>query len=314
MQEGGGIQVKIGIVGIGDIARKAYLPVIATRPDVQPLICTRNKAVLEEVGNQYRVPVNCRFQTVESLLTAGGIDAAFVHAATEAHYAILRQLLSAGIHVYVDKPIDYSLANSKQLMELAKQKNCALMVGFNRRFAPAYRNIAAQVHPDLVLMQKNRVGLAAPVRNVILDDFIHVVDTLRFFCPNPVKDMQVRWKMDGKNLAYVVVELCGSRYTAIGMMNRESGITEEVLEVIGIGQKWKVTDVRDTVYYHDGEHKTKMGDWVSVGVARGFDAIVGDFLSLVKEGSVTDFVSIASENLKTHELCEQIVQRIESGL
>lgn len=304
--------MKIGMIGLGDIAQKAYLPVIATRSDVEPFLCTRNQAVLREIGNQYRIAQEKQFSNLRDLIAAG-ITAAFVHAATEAHYEILQELLSAGVHVYVDKPVDYFYENSKRLVELAKEHDCALMVGFNRRFAPAYRQVAEQAQPDLVLMQKNRVDLAAPVRGVILDDFIHVVDTLRFYCPDTVKDMQVRWKMRGGKLTYVVVELCGSRFTAIGMMNRESGITEEILEVIGIGKKWKVTDVRDTVYYHDGEHKTKMGDWVSVGVARGFKAIVEDFLSLVKEGSKTDFLAVAKDNLKTHELCEQIVQRIEAG-
>ncbi len=305
--------MKIGIIGLGDIASKAYLPVIGTRADIQSYICTRNEAVLHEIGTRYRIPEECRFSRIQDLLDAG-IEAAFVHTATESHYDIARELLSNGIHVYVDKPLSYKLSQSRQLAELANKNNLALMVGFNRRFAPAYQNVKQLSVPDLILMQKNRVNLAAPVRTVILDDFIHVVDTLRYYCSEPVKDMHIRWKMSKSNLSYVVIELCGTRYTAIGMMNRESGITEEILEVISIGSKWKVVDIRDTTYYHDGEHKTKMGDWVSVGVARGFDAIVEYFLTLIKEGSSNDFRYIIEDNLKTHEICEEIVRQIEAGL
>lgn len=64
------------------------------------------------------------------------IDACFVHVATKVHGAVVRQLLQAGIHVFVDKPLSEELAEVKELQALAAAKNLRLMVGFNRRFAP----------------------------------------------------------------------------------------------------------------------------------------------------------------------------------
>ncbi|MEF1307816.1 gfo/Idh/MocA family oxidoreductase, partial [Vibrio owensii] len=34
--------MKIGIIGLGDIAQKAYLPVITQLPNVELVFCTRN--------------------------------------------------------------------------------------------------------------------------------------------------------------------------------------------------------------------------------------------------------------------------------
>ena len=49
------------------------------------------------------------------------------------HGAVVRQLLQAGIHVFVDKPLSEELAEVKELQALAAAKNLRLMVGFNRR-------------------------------------------------------------------------------------------------------------------------------------------------------------------------------------
>ena len=85
---------------------------------------------------------------------------------------------------YVDKPLAYELADSERLVRLAEQRGTSLAVGFNRRYAPGYAQCLE--HPrELILMQKNRVGLPEDPRTLVLDDFIHVVDTLRFLAPRP---------------------------------------------------------------------------------------------------------------------------------
>jgi predicted dehydrogenase len=38
--------MRIALVGLGDIAQKAYLPLLASDERVTPLLCTRNPAVL----------------------------------------------------------------------------------------------------------------------------------------------------------------------------------------------------------------------------------------------------------------------------
>lgn len=42
--------MKIGIIGLGDIAQKAYLPVITQRPDLALVFCTRNFALVTQLA------------------------------------------------------------------------------------------------------------------------------------------------------------------------------------------------------------------------------------------------------------------------
>src|SRR5262245_32546812 len=109
--------MRIGIIGLGDIAAKAYLPVLAATPGLDLRFCTRNPERLRHLGEVYRVPA--RFTTVDELVDSG-IDAAFVHAATTAHVEIVTRLLEAGAHVFVDKPLAYHYTDAEKLVRLAR--------------------------------------------------------------------------------------------------------------------------------------------------------------------------------------------------
>ena len=69
--------MRIAMIGLGDIAQKAYLPLLASDQRVTPLLCTRNPEVLGKLARQYRIP-EC-FTEVDALL-ASRPDAVMIHA------------------------------------------------------------------------------------------------------------------------------------------------------------------------------------------------------------------------------------------
>ncbi|MER7699339.1 MULTISPECIES: Gfo/Idh/MocA family oxidoreductase [unclassified Streptomyces] len=294
--------MKIGCIGLGDIAQKAYLPVLTTAPGVEPHVQTRTPATLHAVGDAHRIPAGARHTTLDSLL-AEGLDAAFVHAPTAVHPQIVERLLEAGVATYVDKPIAYDLADSERLVNLAEERGVSLAVGFNRRFAPGYAECAD--HPrELILMQKNRVGLPEEPRSMVLDDFIHVVDTLRFLVPGAVDHTTVRARIVDGLMHHVVLQLSGDGFTAIGMMNRLNGSTEEILEVSGQDAKRQVLNLADVVDHEGRPRVRRRGDWVPVARQRGIEGCVHAFLDAVRRGETLS----ARDALATHELCERVVR------
>lgn len=291
------------MVGLGDIARKAYLPALGSRSDIELHLCTRNTKTLADVADAYRV--EHRHENLDDLIAAG-IEAAFVHVATSAHSEVVAQLLNAGVHVYVDKPLTDDFGDCVKLVELANSKQRSLMVGFNRRYAPPYRE-AAGLSPHLVFLQKNRIDLPDLPRRVVFDDFIHVVDTLRFLVPEAELG-DVRAKTGSGRLESVVVVLTGAEAAAIGAMNRVGGHTQEVLEVHGPGIHRVVHDIATVDDYRGDRHTVvRRGDWTPVHVQRGFEAICQRFIEAVVTGEVLH----ADDALRTHEFCERIVNEIE---
>ncbi|WP_405620435.1 Gfo/Idh/MocA family protein [Streptomyces sp. NBC_01508] len=293
--------MKVGCVGLGDIAQKAYLPVLTTLPGTELHLQTRTPATLARVAERHHIPAERRHADLDSLL-AQGLDAAFVHAPTAAHAEIVTRLLEAGVPTFVDKPLAYELADSERLVALAVERGTSLAVGFNRRFAPAYAQCLE--HPrDLILMQKNRVGLPEDPRTLVLDDFIHVVDTLRFLVPGAVEHIDVRARTRDGLAHHVVLQLSGDGFTAIGMMNRMNGSTEEILEVSGQDTKRAVHQIAEIVDHKGQPSVRRRGDWVPVARQRGIEQCVLAFLDAVRAGRTLS----ARDALLTHELCERVV-------
>ncbi|MEW2047860.1 Gfo/Idh/MocA family oxidoreductase [Streptomyces sp. NPDC005476] len=296
--------MKVGCIGLGDIAQKAYLPVLGALPGVELHLQTRTPATLDRVADGLHLPRGQRHHDLGALLAAG-LDAAFVHAPTGAHPEIVSRLLEAGVPTYVDKPLAYELADSERLVALAEARNVSLAVGFNRRLAPGYAQCAD--HPrELILMQKNRVGLPEEPRTMILDDFIHVVDTLRFLAPGPVEDVIVRARVEDGLLHHVVLQLAGDGFTALGVMNRLSGSNEEILEVSGQDTKRQVVNLAEVIDHKGQPTVRRRGDWVPVARQRGIEQAVLAFLDAVRAGKVLS----ARDALATHELCERVVRAV----
>lgn len=296
--------MKIGVIGLGDIAQKAYLPVLTAQPGLELHLHTRSSATLDRIGDAHRIPPPHRHTALDDLL-AQEPDAAFVHAPTEHHVEIAGRLIEAGVPVYLDKPLASDLAGAEHLVRLAERHRVSLMTGFNRRYAPAYTQVLE--HPrDLILMQKNRVGLPAPARGFVYDDFIHVADTLRFLLPGAVEHITVRAKVRGGLTHHIVLELSGAGFTAIGVMNRMSGSAEERLEVSGDDTKREVVNIADVIDHKGQPTVRRRGDWVPVARQRGFEQITQTFLDAVRAGKLLD----AQDSLRTHELCERIVTEI----
>lgn len=296
--------MKVGCIGLGDIAQKAYLPVLACLPGVELHLQSRTPATVTRVADGLHLPPAQRHADLDALL-AQGLDAAFVHAPTAVHPEIVTRLLEAGVPTYVDKPLAYELGESTRLVTLAEDRGVSLAVGFNRRFAPGYAQCAD--HPrELILMQKNRIGLPEAPRTMILDDFIHVVDTLRFLAPRPVGDVTVRARVEDGLLHHVVLQLAGDGFTALGVMNRLSGSAEEVLEVSGQDTKRQVVNLAEVIDHEGRPTVRRRGDWVPVARQRGIEQAVLAFLDAVRAGRRLS----ARDALATHELCERVVRAV----
>jgi virulence factor len=295
--------LRIALIGLGDIARKAYLPVLGPRADVDLVFVTRNARTLADLGAAWRVE---RLHAELDTALAEGLDGALVHAATAAHPEIVRRLLEAGVPTMVDKPLADNAIDSEALVDLAETGGVSLMVGFNRRFAPVYREAAARDLP-LTVMQKNRANQADETRRVVFDDFIHVVDTLRFLAPGAGEARAHGRVVDGL-LEHVGLSLSGGGRDALGIMNRVSGSNEETLEVSGAGAKRRIGDMAQVVDQSAQDHRTRRGDWTSVGRQRGFEGLCEHFLSAVRDGRRLS----ALDALETHRLCETVVRALSA--
>ena len=296
--------MKVGIIGIGDICKKAYLPVITLRNDIEIILCTRNKDTLKDIKNTYRLSYS-----VENLqeLIDSNIDVAFVHSSTESHFEICKTLIENKISVYVDKPICYTYDEALQLYNLSKSNNVKLMIGFNRRFCPKVSELSKLGSADIIIMEKNRVNLPGDIRTFIFDDFIHVIDTVRFLMKDDYLDFTVNYKKENGLLKNVVLKLNNNNTTAIAIMNRDNGTVEETIEYMASGKKAVVTSLVETTTFINNERSIQcFGDWDNTLYKRGFVTIINEFLDSIKYNLPLPIN--LEDSLKSHKLCEEIVE------
>ena len=299
---------RIALIGLGDIAKKAYLPIVANHAQVTPILCTRNTNTLNALAAQYRI--NETYTNLDELIK-NKPDAAMVHSATESHFSIVLKLIKAGIPVFVDKPLCYSLDEVETVLNLATQKKVSVYLGFNRRFAPLIKSLKAQETPIQIIWQKNRVNLPGDPRVFVFDDFIHVVDSLRFLGIGTVENLKVFPKLKNNQLESLQVQWQQNGTLLSGMMNRVSGITEERVEYYNHGNKWQIEELTSGIHYQNEKQKPiGFGNWDSTLYKRGFVDLIEDWLSVLQQETFDE--SRIQDIWETHNLCERIVCEIEN--
>lgn len=301
--------MKIGIIGLGDIAIKAYMPIISTM-NVDLILCSRTKEKVEEVAGMYRISQYC--YDYKELLDFK-VDAVFIHSTTSSHYEIAKYFLENHIHVYVDKPISDRLEETIELYEMAKKDKLVLMVGFNRRYCPRIIELKNSGKPDTLIMQKNRHKLPGEIRTFIYDDFIHVIDTVLYLFSGQEREFDFNGKIVNNKLSHLSLILQGDGATAFATMNRESGKKEERIDYIGKNIKGVIKDLDDLEWYeNESSQYIRYDDWIPVLKRRGFYAIIEQFLNYTQNPeSAYDELE---QSLRTHEVCEYLIMELQSTL
>jgi len=226
---------------------------------------------------------------------------------------ITKKLLLNGINVYIDKPISMNFKETEQIVNLAKEQGKIAMTGFNRRFTPRVKELTMHGKASLIIMQKNRFNFLEYTRRFVVEDFIHVVDTLRYLMATNVVDLKVNFLKKDSMLEHLVIHLIGEGCTAIGIMNRNNGVTEEIIEYMTPQNKYVVSSLVETTHYHSKKiNITKYGDWEPTLYKRGFYQIVDHFLNCIEQNKTPD--PSINDSLITHEICERIVQYIDSNV
>ncbi|WP_376769318.1 hypothetical protein [Pelorhabdus rhamnosifermentans] len=153
------------------------------------------------------------------------------------------------------------------------------------------------------------MGKPNDVTTFILDDFIHVIDTLRFLMDGEITDIKVH-SLKKQGLLYnVVVTLSNEKITAIGIMNRDSGVAEEVVEYMSSGNKLVVRDLVNATHFKENiETKIKFKDWDPILYRRGFYHTIECFLHAVKNNEPS--TPSIEDSLVTHQICEEIINLI----
>ncbi len=153
-------------------------------------------------------------------------------------------------HVCVDKPLAENVQDAERLIELAEKRKRTLMVGFNRRFAPLYQQLKAQLPGALprcgwintVPTAWGRTICALPCWMIICTWWIPR-------CGWPAASSGWSWAistpMMTAQMVYAEHHLAVDHLQITTSMHRRAGSQRESVQAVTDGALYDITDMRE---------------------------------------------------------------------
>jgi predicted dehydrogenase len=141
-------RLRVGVVGCGLVAQVMHLHYLRECSDRFEVvaICDLVPETVAHVAESF--PAAKQFQRWEELV-AEPLDAVLV-LTPGSHAPIAIAAAEADLHVFVEKPMCFSVEEAQAMIAAAEQAGVFLMVGYMKRYDPAYEELADRLAADTV--------------------------------------------------------------------------------------------------------------------------------------------------------------------
>lgn len=130
--------IRVGVVGLGKMGL-SHLAMIRAHPGVEVVAVVDATAYVLDVLAKY---TGLRtFPDLDAALDAVELDAVLIATPTRLHAPMVRAAIARGVHVFCEKPLTLSAAESLELTGLAEQAGLITQVGYHNRFVGAFREV-----------------------------------------------------------------------------------------------------------------------------------------------------------------------------
>ncbi len=142
-------KIRIGIIGLGQIALKAHLPGYNKTAGCQiTAVHSMREQHAKQVAIQYGIPHI--YKDCDRLLESKDVDAVSICTPNFTHAPIALKAMKAGKHVLVEKPMALNRTEALAMIQAAKKYKRVLMVHHNMRFDPAVRTAERLIRKGVI--------------------------------------------------------------------------------------------------------------------------------------------------------------------
>jgi predicted dehydrogenase len=143
-------RLRVGLIGAqGRWGPRAHVPALKSLPETELYaVCTAHADTAQAAADKFGVT---RAYSDDRTMDADpAVEAALVAVRVPAHYALAKNALEAGKHVYCEWPLGANTAEAEELAALARKMKVHTMVGLQRRASPAYMYMRELVNEGYV--------------------------------------------------------------------------------------------------------------------------------------------------------------------
>jgi predicted dehydrogenase len=120
-------KVGCGVIGAGWWGTYAHIPAIKSHPTAELIaVHSRESTKAKKVACDFGIKHAC--SSVEELLSIEQLNAVIVATTPNVHYAQCKAALERGRHVLVEKPMTFTAAQARELVDIATRNNLILQV------------------------------------------------------------------------------------------------------------------------------------------------------------------------------------------
>ncbi|MCX8082365.1 MAG: Gfo/Idh/MocA family oxidoreductase [bacterium] len=183
------MSVKVAVVGlgIGKVHLEHYSEIkgveIVGGVDINPDV---RKSVEKDYG------IKC-YNSSEELLRNVIPDGVSICTPPDTHLYLTKICAEKGVHILCEKPMAPSIKDCEKMIEICKKNKVILLIGFKKRFAPAYRFLKEKFEKEfgvpksaVVKFGLGRVGNGwfwdeKSGGGPVIENAVHMVDLMHFF-------------------------------------------------------------------------------------------------------------------------------------
>jgi predicted dehydrogenase len=140
--------IGVAVVGTG-FGQKVQIPGFQAHPQTEVVAVYHRdleKAKAIATSNNISYPCN----SLSQILSLPEVQAVSISTPPFLHYEMAKQVLEAGKHLLLEKPVTLNANEAKELYQIAQQKNLIATVDFEFRFIPAWQLFSQLLSEDFV--------------------------------------------------------------------------------------------------------------------------------------------------------------------
>lgn len=191
--------IRTAIVGLGKMGL-SHLAILRTHPDLDVVGICDSTGYVRDVLAKY-TGLSC-YDDFDRMLAQTKPDAVVVAVPSRLHASIVEKALTAGAHVFCEKPFVLKVPDGERLVALAERGRLVTQVGYHCRFVGAFQEAArivasgalgrvhhvrAEAYGPVVLRDKGSTwrGVKSEGGGALYDYACHAIDLVNFIAGVP---------------------------------------------------------------------------------------------------------------------------------
>ncbi len=213
--------IKVAVIGCGYWGPNLIRNLIQIPESKVKYCCDLDEEKLKRIKSLYPEPKVTK--NYQEILNDRTVEAVAIATPVHTHFELAKEMLEAGKHVFVEKPLTHTSQEARKLIKLAKKKGKVLMVGHTFLYTAAVNKLKELIDSGelgdvlYISSQRRNLGLFQDDINVVWDLGTHDISIILYLLNGRLGENDCRvvatgqshFVSDNEDVAFVTLNFAG---------------------------------------------------------------------------------------------------------